>query len=118
MDWKEEMVDKLIARMKNGEEIVYFRDDDVFNESTFDAHSILQDKIKTSGALLYVGKHTYLWEGDCVVLQGEEIIEKIIKVLKKKCTTDSLIDVEPLYTDKYMREIAEEIIAIVLQEEG
>lgn len=80
MGWKEKKVDKLIARMRNGEEVIFFRDDDVFNESMFDAYAVLQDRVRTSGAILYsgsihkviVGEHTYLWEGDRVVLQEKE----------------------------------------------
>lgn len=69
---KIKMVDKLIARMRKGEEEIHFRDDDLFGESMFNAYSILQDKIKVleglSARLLYVDEYIYLWEDDHVTL--------------------------------------------------
>lgn len=73
-DWKEEKVDKLIKRMRFGNNAVYFDDNDVFGESMFDARSILRKKLKNIDNIFCVyspvakDDYLYIWKGDHVLL--------------------------------------------------
>lgn len=40
MDWKEKKVDTIINLMRLGEDTIYFRDDEIFGESWFNALEI------------------------------------------------------------------------------
>jgi hypothetical protein len=83
-DWKEEKVDKLIKRMRCGDDVVYFNDDDVFGESMFDAESILQEKLKNIDEIFCVyspiakDDYLYVWEGDHISLLTTKSKMKIL----------------------------------------
>jgi len=65
--WMDEMIDRLVAKMKKKEEFIHFRDDDVFNESWgWDAKGIIERRgLFWGDGLIHVEfDYGYRWEAE------------------------------------------------------
>jgi len=72
--WMDEMVDRLVRKMKQRIERIHLRDDDVFNESMFNAYGILEQRglIWGDGMIHVEFDYGYLWGGDHVTIMPSD----------------------------------------------
>jgi len=87
--WMDKMIDRLVHKMKNKEEDIHFRDDDVFNESSgWNAYGILEQRgLLWGDSLIHVEfEFGYEWQGDHVLrVPANEMVLRQLLFLYHGC---------------------------------